>query len=68
MGNLADRCLDQKDLYPPEKPVQCEYSQKTNETFVIKCCKDADMCNAELKPELHVKPSVPGKTFKMHHH
>ncbi|XP_021943731.2 TGF-beta receptor type-1 isoform X3 [Folsomia candida] len=53
-------CLYMKNLIPPEKPLQCEYSKKDNDSFVIQCCKNDDMCNSELKPTLHVRRVPPG--------
>ena len=48
------RCLDNGLVYPPENPFLCHYADKLNETFVIRCCKDYDMCNRDLHPSLHV--------------
>ncbi|XP_069692683.1 TGF-beta receptor type-1 isoform X3 [Periplaneta americana] len=51
----AYRCLEKALVYPPENPILCHYANTLNETFVIGCCKDRDMCNKDLKPTLHVK-------------
>ncbi|XP_023702433.1 TGF-beta receptor type-1 isoform X3 [Cryptotermes secundus] len=51
----AYRCLEKALVYPPENPILCHYANTLNDTFVIGCCKDRDMCNKDLKPSLHVK-------------
>lgn len=51
------RCLDRAMLYPPENPIVCHYARPLNDTFVVGCCKDYDLCNRDLKPILHV-PNV----------
>ncbi|XP_054289328.1 TGF-beta receptor type-1-like isoform X1 [Macrosteles quadrilineatus] len=51
----AFRCLERSLIYPPENPFFCHYSNENNDSFVIQCCKDTDMCNKELKPALHVR-------------
>jgi len=56
----AIRCLDRALLYPPENPVMCHYAKPLNDTFVVGCCKDYDLCNRDLKPVLHVR-NVTGK-------
>ena len=33
----------------------CHYSRPLNDTFVVGCCKDYDLCNRDLKPVLHVR-------------
>lgn len=50
----AYRCLDRAMLYPPENPIMCHYSRPLNDTFIVGCCKDYDLCNRDLKPILHV--------------
>lgn len=52
---LKNRCLEKALVYPPENPILCHYANTLNDTFVIGCCKDRDMCNKDLKPSLHVK-------------
>jgi hypothetical protein len=52
---LKNRCLEKGLDYPPENPILCHYANTLNDTFVIRCCKDRDMCNKDLKPSLHVK-------------
>lgn len=32
----------------------CHYSRPLNDTFIVGCCKDYDLCNRDLKPILHV--------------
>ncbi|XP_046998744.1 TGF-beta receptor type-1 isoform X1 [Schistocerca americana] len=48
---LQYRCLDSN--FPPENPIACHYSNKLNDTFVVECCKQSDMCNRDLKPTLN---------------
>ena len=50
-----NRCWDLAMLYPPENPIMCHYARPSNDTFVVGCCKDYDMCNRDLKPVLHVR-------------
>ena len=64
------RCLDRVLLYPPENPIMCHYARPLNDTFVVGCCKDYDLCNRDLKPILHVHNatgiclSVPPESFR----
>ena len=49
-------------LYPPENPIMCHYSKPLNDTFVVGCCKDYDLCNRDLKAILHVHNNTGKKT------
>ncbi|XP_067012714.2 TGF-beta receptor type-1 isoform X2 [Anabrus simplex] len=51
-------CLNKPDVHPPENPIQCHYAEHSNDTFVIQCCKDTDLCNKDLKPILHDKKNT----------
>ncbi|XP_046390405.1 TGF-beta receptor type-1 isoform X2 [Ischnura elegans] len=49
------RCLDKGITYPPENPILCHVANNVNDSFVIVCCKNYDLCNKDLRPKLHVK-------------
>ncbi|XP_063239459.1 TGF-beta receptor type-1 isoform X3 [Bacillus rossius redtenbacheri] len=46
------RCLDKMLMNPPENPILCHSANPVNDTFVVWCCKDRDMCNKDLSPQL----------------
>ncbi|KAI5701023.1 hypothetical protein M8J75_005326 [Diaphorina citri] len=52
------RCLDKQLIYPPENPILCHSAHTLNDTFVIECCKEVDLCNENLRPQLF-KPKIP---------
>ncbi|KAJ9592728.1 hypothetical protein L9F63_015608, partial [Diploptera punctata] len=60
----AYRCLDEALIHPPENPIMCHYANPLNDTFVINCCKDRDMCNKYLNPILHVRNKSAEETAK----
>ncbi|XP_014261668.1 TGF-beta receptor type-1 isoform X3 [Cimex lectularius] len=49
------RCLEKDVTHPPENPIACHYNGKRNDSFVIECCKEYDMCNRNRIPSLHVR-------------
>lgn len=52
---LCHRCLDKGITYPPENPILCHVANNVNDSFVIVCCNNYDLCNKDLRPKLHVK-------------
>ncbi|CAH2034939.1 unnamed protein product, partial [Iphiclides podalirius] len=53
-------CIELKSLIPIEHPFSCSTTRTRNESVVIECCKSRDMCNHDLRLELHTKP--PGRS------
>ncbi|XP_068633519.1 TGF-beta receptor type-1 isoform X1 [Battus philenor] len=49
-------CIELKSLIPIEHPFSCSTTRTRNESVVIQCCKSHDMCNHDLRLELHTKP------------
>nr|XP_026500460.1 TGF-beta receptor type-1 isoform X1 [Vanessa tameamea] len=49
-------CIELKALIPIEHPFSCSTTRTRNESVVIKCCKSRDMCNRDLRLEIHTKP------------
>ncbi|CAH2034937.1 unnamed protein product, partial [Iphiclides podalirius] len=49
-------CIELKSLIPIEHPFSCSTTRTRNESVVIECCKSRDMCNHDLRLELHTKP------------
>lgn len=49
------RCLETYLSYPVQNPFLCHYTDYNNDTFVIECCNNYDMCNRDLNITLHVK-------------
>ncbi|XP_026678608.1 TGF-beta receptor type-1 [Diaphorina citri] len=54
----GNKCLDKQLIYPPENPILCHSAHTLNDTFVIECCKEVDLCNENLRPQLF-KPKIP---------
>ncbi|CAK1588515.1 unnamed protein product [Parnassius mnemosyne] len=52
-------CIELKSLIPIEHPFSCSTTRTRNESVVIECCKSHDMCNNDLRLELHPKPPEP---------
>ncbi|XP_076304565.1 TGF-beta receptor type-1-like isoform X1 [Tachypleus tridentatus] len=46
------RCIPKDNMYPQNKPIHCQNSERASFHFVIKCCKDYDFCNRFLSPTL----------------
>ncbi|XP_014366470.2 TGF-beta receptor type-1 isoform X2 [Papilio machaon] len=53
-------CIELKSLIPIEHPFSCSTTRTRNESVVIECCKSHDMCNRDLRLEIHKKPAEPG--------
>ncbi|XP_050360759.1 TGF-beta receptor type-1 isoform X4 [Nymphalis io] len=49
-------CIELKALIPIEHPFSCSTTRTRNESVVIECCKSRDMCNRDLRLEIHTKP------------
>ncbi|CAH2104047.1 unnamed protein product [Euphydryas editha] len=49
-------CIELKALIPIEHPFSCSTTRTRNESVVIECCNSRDMCNRDLRLELHTKP------------
>ncbi|XP_044732406.1 TGF-beta receptor type-1 isoform X2 [Chrysoperla carnea] len=52
------RCLEKSLMLPPSNPIMCQHSTAINDSFVLACCKESDMCNEKLEPKLYVKTVV----------
>ncbi|RWS31446.1 transforming growth factor-beta receptor type I-like protein [Leptotrombidium deliense] len=48
----TNRCYERKELVPYENPIICQHSAAKRDQFVIKCCKNRDYCNLDLRPTL----------------
>ena len=46
------RCIDPDFLIPAGRPLICEYNRHNSHTYISKCCKDKDLCNADLNLKL----------------
>ncbi|XP_049885080.1 TGF-beta receptor type-1-like isoform X2 [Pectinophora gossypiella] len=55
-------CIDHDSLIPFEHPFSCSTTKTRNESVVIECCYDKDMCNRDLRLELSTKPPESGGT------
>ncbi|XP_013133115.1 PREDICTED: TGF-beta receptor type-1 isoform X1 [Papilio polytes] len=53
-------CIELKSLIPIEHPFSCSTTRTRNESVVIECCKSHDMCNRDLRLEIHKKPAETG--------
>ncbi|XP_013179312.1 PREDICTED: TGF-beta receptor type-1 isoform X1 [Papilio xuthus] len=53
-------CIELKSLIPIEHPFSCSTTRTRNESVVIECCKSHDMCNRDLRLEIHKKPADTG--------
>lgn len=49
-------CFQQDELHPPGNPIKCHYNQNKAHLNAVKCCKNADMCNNDIKAELGTPP------------
>ncbi|XP_059055071.1 TGF-beta receptor type-1 isoform X2 [Achroia grisella] len=58
-------CIDLRSLIPIEHPFSCSTTRTRNDSVVIECCKSRDMCNRELRLELHPKPQESSPTAKV---
>ncbi|CAG9137052.1 unnamed protein product [Plutella xylostella] len=51
-------CIERRSLIPIEHPFTCSTTRSKNESVVIECCDNEDMCNRKLRLEL--PPPEPG--------
>ncbi|KAK9745856.1 Protein kinase domain [Popillia japonica] len=50
------RCLPDDLRRPLDNPMFCHFMNQSRHSFVMKCCKDQNFCNAYLHPELTPQP------------
>ncbi|XP_064598284.1 TGF-beta receptor type-1-like isoform X2 [Liolophura sinensis] len=45
-------CINQMNMWPQHRPLNCEVNQKMVSKFNILCCQTVDYCNRQLNPTL----------------
>ncbi|XP_022241418.1 TGF-beta receptor type-1-like isoform X1 [Limulus polyphemus] len=57
------RCIPRDSMFPQNKPLYCQNSERASSRFVIKCCKEYDFCNRFLSPTL-MPPTTEASTVE----